>query len=466
MLSHYLRLRTAPSYNNLPVEGSLLPNPNGRLSPKVFTGEESFNHFDQDQYMLGYLLEHRIGERYTLRQNARYGHLKLSYLSAQGEGAFVTLNPDAPSDPANFRRVKRSIFGSTETASLFAIDNQVQGRWTFGRWQHLALLGADYQRANYDVVARNDGRISDIDLFAPVHNDDISVSAPFLDGTSRLVQTGVYVQDQIKFDERWVATLSGRYDHARTDNRDRAGSQSTSQSDYKFTQRAGLVYLASSGWAPYVSYATSFSPSSSIDPATGRAFKPETGRQYEAGLRFQPSGRTGSFSAAVFDLRRQNYVTTNPVSNLPKQSGEIAVKGLEVEATLQPIVGMNLTAAWTWTPKAEIVASDNPAEIGRQSSPVPKQQLSLWGDYLFANGFKVGLGARYVGANHGYDESAPVPVPGYTLFDAMAGYDFKPWSLAVNARNLTDKAAISTCSYGSCYYGDPRTVVATATYRW
>jgi iron complex outermembrane receptor protein len=49
----------------------------------------------------------------------------------------------------------------------------------------------------------------------------------------------------------------------------------------------------------------------------------------------------------------------------------------------------------------------------------------------------------------------------------MLGYDFDRWSLALNLRNLTNKTYIANCDiYGSCYYGDQRRVLATATMRW
>jgi iron complex outermembrane receptor protein len=48
------------------------------------------------------------------------------------------------------------------------------------------------------------------------------------------------------------------------------------------------------------------------------------------------------------------------------------------------------------------------------------------------------------------------------------GYDFEHWSLALNVRNLTNKTYIANCDTPSksCYYGDQRKVLATATYRW
>lgn len=466
VLSHFLRMRTAGTYTNLPEVGTLLPNPNGKISPSTFAGERDFDRFNQDQWMLGYQLEHRLNDTWTLRQNARYGRIDLDYQQVWSSGSFVTVNAGDASDPANFRLLDRTMFGSKEKVSLINLDNQAQAKLRVGDWQHTVLFGLDYQRMLLDQLTRYGGSVAPLDVYAPIYGSSVTVPDPYVDTSIKLAQTGLYVQDQMKFDDRWVLTLGGRYDRATSSTVDRLAGSTTPQSDHKFTSRAGVVYLAPNGWAPYVSYSESFSPSATIDPSTGKPMKPETGRQYEAGMRYQPPGRKDSYSAAVFDLRRQNYVTTDPATNLPRQTGEVTVQGLELEATVQPISHMNLTAAYTFTPKADVTASASPAEVGKQLTPVPKQQLSLWGDYRFATGIKVGLGARYVGSHHGYGESATVALPAYTVFDAMLGYDFASWSLALNARNLTDKATIATCSYGSCSYGDVRRVTATATYRW
>jgi len=183
------------------------------------------------------------------------------------------------------------------------------------------------------------------------------------------------------------------------------------------------------------------------------------------GVRYQPAGRKDRYSAAVFDLRRQNYITYN-ADYLPKQTGEILVRGLELEANFEPLPRMNVTAAYTYTPKAVVTASSTPSEIGKQMQAVSRNQLSVWADYRFDAGMKVGLGARFMGSNRGYQQSTTVPVPSYTVFDALVGYDFQRWSLALNLRNLGNKTYIANCSSGSCYYGEPRKVFATATYRW
>ena len=193
--------------------------------------------------------------------------------------------------------------------------------------------------------------------------------------------------------------------------------------------------------------------------------KPETGRQYEVGVRYQPVGGKSKYSAALFDLRRQNYITYT-TDYLPKQTGEILVRGLELEAAFQPVARVNVVAAYTYTPKAIVTASSTPSEIGKQMQAVSRNQLSVWSDYRFDSGIKVGLGARFMGSNHGYQESASAKVPSYTVIDALIGYDLQRWSLALNLRNLTNKAYISNCISGSCYYGELRKAIATATYRW
>ena len=127
---------------------------------------------------------------------------------------------------------------------------------------------------------------------------------------------------------------------------------------------------------------------------------------------------------------------------------------------------MNVTAAYTYTPKAEVTASSTPSEVGKQMQAVSRNQFALWTDYRFESGIKVGVGARYTGPNQGYAESASKKLPGYTLIDAMVGYQIQRWNLALNVRNLTNKTYLSNCSQGDCRYGDLRTVLATATYRW
>ncbi|MDZ7855905.1 TonB-dependent siderophore receptor [Sphaerotilus sp.] len=467
LLSEFLRMRTGSVWNSYPAAGTLLPNPNGKIPVGTFIGERDFNRYNQDQWMLGYLFEHHIDDTLALRQNARYGRFDTDYKTFYN-GQFATVNAGAPDDPANFRLMDRTPFSSRENARSLVVDNQAQLKLTQGDWKHTLLFGLDLQRTRFDVVAHYGGSAAPIDLYAPTYGSAVTVApSPFLDSATTLSQTGVYVQDQIKFGDRWVATLGGRHDSATVETNDRLSNSDSRQSDRKFTSRAGLVYLAPEGWAPYVSYSESFAPTTTVDPGTGRPFKPEAGKQVEAGLRYQPPGRRDSYSAAIFDVRRQNYVSYDAAFS-PRQTGEVQVRGVELEALLQPTTRMNLTAAYTWTPKADVAASNNPLEVGKQLNVVARHQLALWTDYRLGTSLTLGIGARHTSSTRGSQEAAPASIPAYTLVDASIRYDTGTWVLALNARNLGDKTYVATCdgSGTSCSYGEPRRLTATATYRW
>jgi len=465
LLSQFLRDRSGVVYNAAPVKGTLLPNPNGRIRASTFLGEPGFDRFDQNQWMVGYQFEHRFGDTWTVRQNLRYGRLRTDLQQTWPGAGYRTVDPDNADSPANFRQFDRVVFASKEKAKQFVVDNQAQARFQLGATQHTALVGLEYQRSRYDQISRYGGSFAPIDVFAPVYGGPVQVPDPYISSDSTLAQTGLYLQDQIRFAQNWVATIGGRYDSAETESTDRLADSVTRIRSHKFTKRAGLVYLAPSGWAPYLSYSESFTPVLTINPDTRRPFDPETGRQYEAGLRYQPPGTKDSYSAAVFDLRRRNYLSYDPDFQ-PRQTGEVLSRGLELEALFQPIPKMNVSLSYTWIPQYKTIASSNPKDIGTQPNAVAKQRAALWVDYRFANGVKAGLGVRYSGSTRGEGSAAPAKVPAYTLFDAMVGYDFERWSLALNLRNLTNKAYFGGCDANFCSYGDLRQVSATATYRW
>ncbi|MDH6593500.1 iron complex outermembrane receptor protein [Variovorax sp. TBS-050B] len=467
LLGQYQKNRAGAYSRIRPMEGSLKPTRIGTIvPPDLNTGDPNFDHFNHDQKMIGYQLEHRINDTWTVRQKLRYGKLEVDYRALQAP-TFAPLDPSNALNPINYRYLARGPFGSQESTSSVTMDNQVQAKLRSGDWQHTLLMGLDYQRTRIDQYTYSGGPgLPLLDIYAPVYGAPIDIPSPYVNGVSRLTQTGFYLQDQIKWGDRWSLTLGGRYDSARSSAYSRFDGTTQQISEHKFTKRAGLVYLMPNGIAPYLSYAESFAPTGTVDPTTRTPFKPESGRQYEAGVRYQPPGGKSLYSAAIFDLRRKNYITYD-ANFMPKQTGEISVRGLELEATTELMPRLNLTASYAYTPRAIVTASSRESEIGKQATAVPRNRLSVWADYRFSNGVKVGLGARFNGSTRGDGEvAAPAKLPAYTLIDAMIGYDIDRWTLALNLRNLTNKTYIANCAYAYCYYGTQRTAVATATYRW
>jgi iron complex outermembrane recepter protein len=117
----------------------------------------------------------------------------------------------------------------------------------------------------------------------PIYRSTIPAPVPYSSTRQPSDQTGLYFQDQIKLAKKIVATLSGREDWTQLTTSQLLFSPSTTvQSPSAFTGRAGLAYLSDLGLAPYVSYSTSFLPTSGVN-YYGVPFKPTTGKQIETG---------------------------------------------------------------------------------------------------------------------------------------------------------------------------------------
>ncbi|MFX7739978.1 TonB-dependent receptor, partial [Acinetobacter baumannii] len=78
-----------------------------------------------------------------------------------------------------------------------------------------------------------------------------------------------------------------------------------------YSPRLGLTYLFTPAWSAYVSASKSFRPNSGSD-VSGNAFSPETSRAAEIGLKFQSEDQRSGATLAVFDITKQNVLTTDP----------------------------------------------------------------------------------------------------------------------------------------------------------
>ncbi len=459
VLGYYLSEDTGTTANFLPAEGSLLPNPNGQIRRSLLTGEPA-DYFDHDQWAISYFFEHRFSDTWRVRQNARYGRLDLDYRSLYGLGL-------DPADPTK-RTLLRNSFFSEEAVGQFVIDNQAQANFVTGPIAHTMLFGLDYQNSQF-AQRSGDGPATPIDMYAPKYDYVYEPPPLFALADTNFAQTGVYVQDQAKFFDRFVLVAGGRYDWASNEVEDHLWGSDVAQDDEAFTWRVGGVYLAPNGISPYVSYSTSFLPVSGFNPYTGDPFEPETGRQYEAGVKFQPKGSKSLVTFAAFDIRKQNYLTFDNFFN-PQQIGEILSRGIEFETVGELWDGVDFTAAYTWLPEFVVTESADPIELGNRDPGVPEHMASAWLHYKFGNGrfkgFGFGGGVRYIGETFGdMINSDLMIVPAITLFDAVIDYERGGWRFALNATNLEDELYVTSC-WDTCYYGAPRTVIGSARYRW
>ncbi len=428
----------------------------------IRTADPAWNDLDMESVRAGYQIEHRVDDALTLRQSFRYAHV-----DSNTRYVYIT----GLSDDGNtvFRRAGQD----RESLDTVSVDNQAQLRFDTGPVQHTLLAGFDYTFLDTTHIA-GDGPAPDLDLitrnYGKQHIDQPPVYGRTLQQQS---QIGVYLQDQIRFGG-WLLTLSGRHDWLETTSQERIAGTEQDASDSAFTGRVGLSYVTDFGLAPYVSYATSFTPNSGTD-WQGRLFEPTTGEQIEAGIKYQPEGLNSLITASVFQMTQENgLIADSSHINYRAARGEVRVRGIELEGLADLGDGLSLQLAYTYLDPE--VTEGTAATEGKDPSGIPNHVVSAWADYRVPDtmvpGLSLGAGVRYIGSSYRDDDNTTGRNDAVTLFDAAIRYDLGVLEtrldgvqLAVNATNLFDRDT-TTCAQGYCYQGLGQTVIGSIKYRW
>jgi len=109
---------------------------------------------------------------------------------------------------------------------------------------------------------------------------------------------------------------------------------------------------------------------------------------------------------------------------------------------------------------------DNNGLAGNRVSNVARRNGSVFLTYKPAEGLYGETGLTFVGERYA-DNTNLTTLPGYARWDALLGYRTGKWDWRLAVRNITDKTYYgSATSAGQIQFGEPRTVVATAQYRF
>ncbi|MFG0408388.1 TonB-dependent siderophore receptor [Pseudomonas sp. FYR_11] len=450
-----------------PADGMLHPRNGLRLSDHFFEGETGIDSYERTQQSFSYQFEHRFNDIFTARQNFRYQDSDVSMDQVYSAGW-----ADAESNILN-----RAYTGGDERLHSYIIDNMLQAEFFTGAAKHTLLMGTDYQRRKADVEWRY-GTVDPLDAGNPQYGNGNLQLLGENRYQRRLQQTGVYLQDLVELDQ-WRFSLGLRQDWVKVSEQNRDSDTKVNDQRSKFTTRAGVLYLFENGIAPYVSYSESFNPNT-VSDQDGRPLAPTEGTQWEAGIKYQPTGSDNLFTASVFRIEQENLASKQPNEDFYRAVGEVRSQGLELEAHVQLSESLKLLGGYTFTDieyskSMPSLVSGNLDNKGNSPTQAPKQMLSLWADYNFhqgaLDGLRLGGGVRYVGYSW-VDAENSMKVPSYTLFDASVGYDLGKVGLTgvdvrLNANNLTNESYITSCaSLNYCYMGEERNVSATVSYQF
>ncbi|PRY75470.1 iron complex outermembrane receptor protein [Yoonia maritima] len=422
----------------------------------TFLGEPDFNKMDTVESNIGFQFDHDFGGGLSFGSTARYMELDLTYEQVYG----------ATSDPT----AARSAFAVDGHSEQFAIDNRLQYERSFGRVESQTLVGLEYTWFQMDEASKY-GSASGIDANDPNYCGTACITVPdYIVWAPELKTTSLYVQEELTFDDRWIATLGGRYDvidMASNVSYDvYSGIDTTVPEDTveAFTKRFGLTYKATNDLSVYANYSESFQPN-----LTNISLESQEGEQYELGMKYRPAGMNALFTASIFDLTQTN-VNTQVSPTESRQIGEVNVRGLELETKAEISNNFSLLSSYAYW-DAEIVDDGIATNEGNRPARLPKHIASVWANYAIEDldslgDMNFGLGARFMGQTFG-DDANTTNVKSYTVVDAAFGYAVtENVDLQLNVTNLFDTEYMTTSYYGSEYYGDGRTTRATLKYTW
>ena len=447
----------------LPLSGILLPNPNGTISHNTYGGEPGFDGRKVKQHALGYELEHALNDTWRLQQRVRVDRLKADL--QQTVGLFGL-------DPRDGRTLYRGAYVSDGGSTSTAADTNLQAKWGQARAEHTTMVGVDLRHVQVSELEYW-GPAPSINIFAPVYGAPVrKAPLPYTHQNYTSSQVGLYVQDQLKLDQRWLLTLGLRRDNARTrvDDHIRATTvinDTTRPQARETTWLAGASYLLAGGVVPYASAGTAFRPNVAPNPY-GPPFDPTRGRQYEVGVKVQPPGSNSLYTAALFDLTQRNTLTSDP-DQLHHPLGKIQVdefrsRGLELEAKASLTRTLDVVAAYTYL-DAKFTRSPL-GNLGNGFWGIPTHSASLWADHKMTRALSIGAGLRYMGERPSSDMSTErFMQPAFTQVDAALRYQVDRVELALQMHNLGDKVVLD-CAGPNCRYSPGRSVLGTLTYRW
>ncbi|MGL5835333.1 MAG: TonB-dependent siderophore receptor [Waterburya sp.] len=450
-----------PQRTGLPAVGTIFDNPNGEVPRDQFLGEPNFDQDNREFSQIGYDLEHKFSDNWSLRHAFRYSNLQVDQ-----KEAFITVLQD------DLRTLERTADQSFTDINNYQTTAYLTGEFKTGGINHQLLAGIDYvfEEETFELNSREID--STIDLFEPIYTG-VGEIIPDSQGKSGSDNDGLgfYLQDQLKvLNDRLILVLGGRLDFVSFSNEDLLDESipEESQDNHAFSPTVGVLYKVAKNVSLYSSYSRSFEQDTGRS-RTNEIFEPSRSNQYEIGVKADWLDSKFSTTLAWYDLTKSNVLTIDPEdSEFQIQTGEQSSQGIELQTTGEITPDWNVIASYTYTDAK--ITQDNQFAVGNRLQYVPENAASLSTTYTIPQGNLQGLGFGfglfYVGEREG-DLDNSFQVPDYLRTDAALFYRQENLNLALNFQNLFDIDYFETADDDlKVYPADPLTIEFSASYKF
>lgn len=444
--------------------GTVLPSAYGPtpIDFSINNGGDQKPIYNQNRKSISAMFDHQFSDAFGISQTLRYTYRTTYWDKWMFVSGFTDDN--VLNGVQQGRTLGRMYYGPySGTDKDLAVDTRANGKFATGSIRHTLLAGVDYRqnRSRYQGDGDFDASHFPLDILSPDHAAPLlPVAAPY-SGSSRNEQLGFYLQDHVDLTDRLTLTLSGRWDRAKSN-----GELQTA-----FSPRVGTTYEIVPDIAVYATWAKSFTPqfgsqivletnANGAPGVIGQA-PPERGRNMEAGIKFAPANGTVSGMISLYDLKRENVLTSDPAfPNFSRVTGKQRSRGIEIEGQWHPTPGATLNVAYAYI-RAKVL-DDETIPVGTELINIPRHNVSLYGRYVVPSGPLANLGANlgfiYNSSRNGaVPDVTPYRLPSYILVDAGLSYMIGDWGIQLTVNNLLGERYFpDSCCLDRITPGQPR----------
>ncbi|WAJ37589.1 TonB-dependent siderophore receptor [Pseudomonas sp. GOM7] len=342
------------------------------------------------------------------------------------------------------------------------VDLQASGPFSLAGREHQASLGASWSRSELNDISYYDSTTGS--ALPPLDDWNGHIDRPLNDRPTR----GSDFTDRMKSvygAARWSLTddlslITGTRVVDVSSSGESYGAAKSLKNSGKVVPYAGVVYDLNEQYSLYASYTEIFSPQTKTD-ISGSRLAPLEGVNYEVGIKGELFDDQVNVALAVFRTEQDNFA--NQAGTIGGRAYYNAVEGLtsegyELEFSGEPVDGLQLSAGYTFV---DITNADGSHAVTYS----PKHMVKAAATYRVPGleKLKVGGAMRWQSdIRNGIAEQ-----DAYGVVDLMASYDIdRNWSLSANLNNLTNEKYLTSLYWTQAYYGAPRNVSATLTWKY
>jgi len=412
------------------------------------------NDFDRDTEEVFAEWDHRFLD--NLRLNAKFGYQR-SQLDRRDVYAYqfggADLDGTSTVIASTIDNLHENTSGEVSLSYTTAFDGRDQ-EFLIGT---NALRNVSQTDFFYDYVGSDN-------LFDPQAN--IAFSQPTTPFRNEVLnkQVGLFAQAVLRPLPGLTLVAAGRQEFFDGEFTNLVTGVTTEDDQTPFTGRLGASYEVTPWATVFGSYAESFQPQSFQFDENGDPLPPETGEQWEAGIKADLLGDSVSVTASVFQITRQNVARFTGM--FAETVGEQRNRGFEFEAAGEVLPGLTLSAGYGYI-DAEITEDPNAARQGNRPLHVPEHSGSLTARYDFRSGplqgVHVGGVVNAVGSRF-LDDFEQTKIDGHVRGDLFAGYQFTDnLEARVFVRNVANAQYVENPGRinGGNHFNEPLSVYAT-----